>query len=186
MTNARFDVTHYEIFNVFRDNLIAACKLGCVEQLDLCLQYPQATQFLWMREAPALFGSNLSKEIIFNGFEFYETHSVPLILEALNISVAARSEDVFGVLWHLSGNYRRGQVDFLVHYFKNEEMEYVSPQEKDIVVKAMNTLKSFEREQLFASNITHKPLFVELWAQSQNHLLQNNVQEGCDNRARKL
>ena len=152
----------------------------------MCLQHPQSTQFLWMREAPALFGSNLSKEIIFNGFEFYETHSVPLIFEALNISVAARSEDVFNVLWRLSGNYRCGHVDFLVYYFKNEEMEYVSPQEKDIVVKAMNTLKSFEREQLAASNITHKPLFVELWAHSQNHLLQTNVREGRDNGARKL
>lgn len=174
MITEKFDIAQYAHFNAFRDDLIHICKIGNTKDLMGHLKHAQSSTFLWMREAPALFGSNLSKEVVFDGFAFYEPHSLILMFQALEISIAARSKDVFLHLWRLTGNrsHSQPQVDFLVHYFKSEDQQYVSEEEKAIVLQALNGLKSTQREQL--SNhpkVYNQPLFIQLWARSQQHIL---------------
>ena len=186
--NAKFDVTQYEHFNAFRKELIHICNCDDVKQLRVHFNHPKTDTFLWMREAPALFGSNLCAEVVFDGFAFYEPHSLSLIFQALEIGVSARSERVFQYLWRLAGNraQRQPQVDFLIHYFKNETPEHVSEHEKTIVLTALNSLRPAQREQLCCSKVGEKPLFIELWARSQNHVLNQHVETGATSGARKL
>jgi len=187
--NAKFDITHYPHFNAFRDELITICKNKNAHDLIECLQNPRSSEFLWMREAPALLGSNLCKEFVFDGFAFYESHSLVLMFQALEVSIAARSPDIFSHLWRLTANRSQGQpqVDFLVHYFKSENHQYVCEDEKDIVLEALNGLKPSQREQLAVNaKVYNQPLFVELWARSQQDIL--NAQIPCikDKAVRKL
>lgn len=172
--NAKFDITHYPHFNAFRDEIITICKNGDIKDMKVCLQNPRSSEFLWMREAPALLGSNLCQEVVFDGFAFYEPHSLVLMFQALEVSIAARSQDIFSHLWRLAGQRSQSQpqVDFLVHYFKNENHQYVSEHEKEIVLEALNSLKPSQRDQLAVNiKVYKRPLFVELWARSQQDIL---------------
>lgn len=189
MNNIKFDLTQYAHLEIFRNELLTVCKNGRMDDLHHCLNNPQAATFLWMREAPGLFGSNLCKEMIFDGFEFYEPNAVVLMFQALELCVAARTNNVFKHLWSLAGNFSRGQpqVDFLVHYFKNEDQQYVSANEKEIVFQALNDLKDWQREQLSVhSKVYNQPLFVELWTRSQQHILNTQIPKDKDKGVRKL
>jgi len=189
MPNERFDVSQYPAFNAFRDEMIHICKNGNTKDLIVCLKNPQSSQFLWMREAPALLGSNLCKEMVFDGFAFYEPHSLLLIFQLLEISIAARSNKIFSHLWRLTGSRSQSQpqVDFLVYYFKNEDQQYVSEDEKEIVVEALNGLRTSLRAQLSAHNkVYNQPLFIELWARSQQNVLNAEMPSDKNTSVRKL
>ncbi len=189
MTNEKFDITQYAHFNAFRDELINICKNNRTQDLIGCLKHPQSNTFLWIREAPALFGSNLSKEIVFDGFAFYEPHSLVLIFQALEISIAARSKDTFLHLWSMTANRSQSQpqIDFLVHYFKSEDQQYVSEEEKDIVFEALKGLKTSQRDHLAGHpKVYSQPLFIELWARAQRNALHAEMPSAKDNSVRKL
>lgn len=187
MNNARFDVTQYASFNAFRSNVLEACKRNDARDLQFLLSNPKSSEFLWMREAPVLFGSNLCQELIFDGFTFYSVHSVPLAFDALSVAIAARHDNVCDILWTVVNSKPHGPIDFLVHYFKSETPDHVSAPEREIVVGMLKRLSSDQRAQL----VQHKTLqghvfFNDLWEQSQNAILAGSVEQGSERKTRKL